>query len=226
MANSRNCRSPLLKEQQKSARWMRIDAHVAPFRRIADDLKRCPERTSAVSSPPESDSSPRNPHFSGSFSQLEPSQVFCDRREAAAENRERFRKGISVVLMVRYKTPVKKNHLPQGIVHAKSDMELKPLWLSKNSGLKESGRSHENLLTIPAGIKQKKNVDSIVRKIGGGNGTSIFKFCMAVCLANYTGGDDNIHGWGMDLKLGYLCTYIVKYLKYTVSTLSTLLIFA
>ncbi|KAK1283776.1 hypothetical protein QJS10_CPB21g00710 [Acorus calamus] len=66
--------------------------------------------------------------------------------------------------MVRYKTPVKKNHLPQGIVHAKSDMELKPLWLSKSSGLKESGRSHENLLAIPAGIKQKKNVDSIVRK--------------------------------------------------------------
>ncbi|KAK1304813.1 hypothetical protein QJS10_CPB11g00955 [Acorus calamus] len=67
-------------------------------------------------------------------------------------------------LMVRDKTPVKVDNLPQGIVHAESDMELKPLWLTKNSMSKDNGRNHQNLLAIPAGIKQKRNVDAIVRK--------------------------------------------------------------
>ncbi|KAK1325163.1 hypothetical protein QJS10_CPA01g02334 [Acorus calamus] len=87
-------------------------------------------------------------------------------------------------LMVRDKTPVKVDNLPQGIVHAESDMELKPLWLTKNSMSKDNGRSHQNLLAIPAGIKQKRNVDAIVRKFVAEQFTII--------LFHY---DGNVNGW-------------------------------
>ncbi|RZR77873.1 hypothetical protein BHM03_00003081, partial [Ensete ventricosum] len=47
----------------------------------------------------------------------------------------------------------------------------------------DNDQSHRNLLAMTVGIKQKLTVDAIVRK---------------VLLQN-----DLIHGWGMDMKLGY-----------------------
>ncbi|KAL6542841.1 hypothetical protein OROHE_010361 [Orobanche hederae] len=54
------------------------------------------------------------------------------------------------------------NSLPRGIVEAMSDLELKPLWSSSKP--KISVRRSYNLLAMPVGIKQKKNVNAIVEK--------------------------------------------------------------
>lgn len=72
-------------------------------------------------------------------------------------------------------------NLPHGIVHSRSDLELKPLWSSE---LKESVRYDRNLLAMPVGIKQKKNVDLVVRKFLPENFT--------VILFHY---DGNVNGW-------------------------------
>lgn len=63
-----------------------------------------------------------------------------------------------------YSTAIKVGYLPRGIVQPKSDMELKPLWVTKNSELKECESNHQNLIAIPVGIKQKMSVDAIVKK--------------------------------------------------------------
>ncbi|KAK7246574.1 hypothetical protein RIF29_41443 [Crotalaria pallida] len=54
--------------------------------------------------------------------------------------------------------------LPRGIVHANSDLELRPLWLRSSSRSKLSVHSNRNLLAVPVGIKQKHNVDVMVKK--------------------------------------------------------------
>ncbi|KAL1829738.1 hypothetical protein DCAR_0209105 [Daucus carota subsp. sativus] len=52
--------------------------------------------------------------------------------------------------------------LPRGIIHATSDLDLKPLWSTSRS--KANVSSPRYLLAIPAGIKQKNNVDNMVQK--------------------------------------------------------------
>lgn len=83
-----------------------------------------------------------------------------------------------------YMTTSRIGYLPRGIVHSNSDMELKPLWVTKNSGSKELDQSHQNLLAIPVGIKQKNNVAAIVSKFLPENFT--------VILFHY---DGNVDGW-------------------------------
>ncbi|XP_049345570.1 uncharacterized protein LOC125810092 isoform X2 [Solanum verrucosum] len=56
------------------------------------------------------------------------------------------------------------NSLPRGIIQASSDLELKPLWSTSNSKSKGSVSSSRNLLAMAVGIKQKKNVDTLVQK--------------------------------------------------------------
>lgn len=55
--------------------------------------------------------------------------------------------------------------LPRGIIQARSDLELKPLWSKRSSKSKVNVSSSHNLLAIPVGIKQKSNVDDIVQKV-------------------------------------------------------------
>lgn len=57
---------------------------------------------------------------------------------------------------------VKLDNLPLGIVHARSDLELKPLW--SRSRKKVDDATHRNLLAIAAGVNQKRNVDTVVKK--------------------------------------------------------------
>ncbi|XP_061355790.1 uncharacterized protein LOC133300287 [Gastrolobium bilobum] len=70
-------------------------------------------------------------------------------------------------------TSVKLKGLPQGIIHATSDFELRPLWLPSSSRSKDSVYSNRNLLAVPVGIKQKHNVDAMVQKFLTGNFTII-----------------------------------------------------
>ncbi|KAL6197481.1 hypothetical protein ACLB2K_033089 [Fragaria x ananassa] len=72
--------------------------------------------------------------------------------------------------------------LPRGIVQARSDLELRPLWLT-SSKLKVD-YSNRNLLAMPVGIKQKDNVDEIVQKFLPENFTII--------LFHY---DGDVKGW-------------------------------
>lgn len=74
--------------------------------------------------------------------------------------------------------------LPHGIIQAKSDLELRPLWSTSSSRSKVSDYSHRNLLAIPVGIEQKYNVDAIVQKFLPENFTII--------LFHY---DGNVDGW-------------------------------
>ncbi|XP_058083466.1 uncharacterized protein LOC131231194 isoform X2 [Magnolia sinica] len=92
--------------------------------------------------------------------------------------------GPFALLQESHETSVKVDHLPRGIVEASSDMELKPLWLTRGAKLKDSDQIHQNLLAIPAGIKQKQNVDAIVQKFFSENFT--------VILFHY---DGNVDGW-------------------------------
>lgn len=75
-------------------------------------------------------------------------------------------------------------YLPRGIVEANSDMELKPLWMARDAKSKESAQSHQNLLAIAVGVKQKQNVDAMVQKFLSENFT--------VILFHY---DGNVNGW-------------------------------
>ncbi|KAH9748513.1 hypothetical protein KPL70_005055 [Citrus sinensis] len=78
--------------------------------------------------------------------------------------------------------------LPRGIVQARSDLELRPLWSTSSSRKKFGVYSNRNLLAIPAGIKQKDNVDAIVRKFLPENFT--------VILFHY---DGDVNAWrGLD----------------------------
>ncbi|XP_052202506.1 uncharacterized protein LOC127808144 isoform X2 [Diospyros lotus] len=74
--------------------------------------------------------------------------------------------------------------LPRGIIHARTDLELKPLWSTSSSRSKVNVSSSHNLLAIPAGIKQKSNVDAIVKKFLSENFTII--------LFHY---DGKVDGW-------------------------------
>ncbi|KAL8468000.1 hypothetical protein ACS0TY_031301 [Phlomoides rotata] len=74
--------------------------------------------------------------------------------------------------------------LPRGIIEARSDLELKPLWTTSSTKKKVSVHSSNNLLAMPVGIKQKKNVDTIVQKFLSENFTII--------LFHY---DGNLDGW-------------------------------
>ncbi|XP_054802998.1 uncharacterized protein LOC129306415 isoform X2 [Prosopis cineraria] len=74
--------------------------------------------------------------------------------------------------------------LPQGIRQATSDLELRPLWSRSSSRSKVSDYSNRNLLAIPVGIKQKQNVNVMVRKFLRANFTII--------LFHY---DGNVNGW-------------------------------
>ncbi|TMW95571.1 uncharacterized protein [Solanum lycopersicum] len=76
--------------------------------------------------------------------------------------------------------------LPRGIIQARSDLELKPLWstTSSKSKAKASNSSSHNLLAVPVGIKQKSNVDALVQKFLSANFT--------VILFHY---DGNVDGW-------------------------------
>ncbi|KAE9595011.1 hypothetical protein Lalb_Chr18g0059861 [Lupinus albus] len=74
--------------------------------------------------------------------------------------------------------------LPRGIIHANSDLELRPLWLRSGSRSKLSVYSNRNLLAVPVGIKQKQNVDAMVKKFLPENFTII--------LFHY---DGNVNEW-------------------------------
>ncbi|XP_071714408.1 uncharacterized protein [Rutidosis leptorrhynchoides] len=87
--------------------------------------------------------------------------------------------------------------LPHGIVEAKSDLELKPLWSTSYSKLMANGSSSHNLLAMPVGLKQKRNVDTIVQKFLEDNFTII--------LFHY---DGNMDAW-WDLKWSKKAVHIV-----------------
>uniref|UniRef100_A0A1D1Y171 Riboflavin biosynthesis protein ribBA n=1 Tax=Anthurium amnicola TaxID=1678845 RepID=A0A1D1Y171_9ARAE len=72
--------------------------------------------------------------------------------------------------------------LPRGIVESTSDMELKPLWQRQTT--KHSSENVTALLAIAVGIKQKLNVDVIVRKF-------LLENC-SIILFHY---DGNVNGW-------------------------------
>ncbi|CAN6457669.1 unnamed protein product [Victoria cruziana] len=74
--------------------------------------------------------------------------------------------------------------LPHGIVQATSDLEVRPLWATKSFRLSENKDTNRSLLAMPVGIKQKKNVDTIVEKFLLQNFT--------VILFHY---DGNVNGW-------------------------------
>ncbi|KAF3777796.1 hypothetical protein EJ110_NYTH45072, partial [Nymphaea thermarum] len=74
--------------------------------------------------------------------------------------------------------------LPHGIVQATSDLELRPLWAARSFRLLENKDTNRSLLAMPVGIKQKKNVDTIVEKFLLQNFT--------VILFHY---DGNVNGW-------------------------------
>ncbi|KAK7319627.1 hypothetical protein RJT34_04350 [Clitoria ternatea] len=74
--------------------------------------------------------------------------------------------------------------LPRGIIQTTSDFQLRPLWSSSGSKSKVSVYSNCSLLALPVGIKQKRNVDSMVQKFLSANFTII--------LFHY---DANVNGW-------------------------------
>ncbi|XP_048138463.1 uncharacterized protein LOC115727890 isoform X2 [Rhodamnia argentea] len=70
--------------------------------------------------------------------------------------------------------------LPKGIVSSTSDLKLRPLWDSHDTKSSNS----TNLLAIPVGIRQKDNVDKIVKKFLSSD--------FIVMLFHY---DGNVDGW-------------------------------
>ncbi|KAL5579344.1 hypothetical protein UlMin_011786 [Ulmus minor] len=87
--------------------------------------------------------------------------------------------------------------LPRGIIHATSDLELRPLWSTSSSRSKANDYSNRNLLAVPVGIEQKDNVDATVRKFLPANFTII--------LFHY---DGNVDGW-WDLEWSNEAIHIV-----------------
>ncbi|KAJ0248147.1 Lysine ketoglutarate reductase trans-splicing-like protein [Hirschfeldia incana] len=63
--------------------------------------------------------------------------------------------------------------LPRGIIQPRTDLELKPLWSSSSLRSKGVEMANRNLLAIPVGIKQKGNVDAIVKKFLPANFTVV-----------------------------------------------------
>ncbi|KAG2320060.1 hypothetical protein Bca52824_013273 [Brassica carinata] len=87
--------------------------------------------------------------------------------------------------------------LPRGIIQPRSDLELKPLWSSSSLRSKGVEMANRNLLAIPVGIKQKGNVDAIVKKFLPANFT--------VVLFHY---DGNMDQW-WDLEWSSKAIHIV-----------------
>ncbi|WVY94890.1 hypothetical protein V8G54_033978 [Vigna mungo] len=81
-------------------------------------------------------------------------------------------------------TSEKLKGLPRGIIHADSDLELRPLWSRSGLRSKANVYSNRNLLAVPVGIKQKQNVDVMVQKFLRENFTII--------LFHY---DGTVDGW-------------------------------
>ncbi|XP_039034587.1 uncharacterized protein LOC120170791 isoform X2 [Hibiscus syriacus] len=73
--------------------------------------------------------------------------------------------------------------LPRGIMQGCSDLELRPLW-SSNSQSRVSVMTNKNLQAMPVGIKQKYNVDDVVKKFLAAN--------FSIILFHY---DGNVDGW-------------------------------
>ncbi|KAG6382458.1 hypothetical protein SASPL_157873 [Salvia splendens] len=91
------------------------------------------------------------------------------------------------------------NSLPHGIIEARSDLELKPLWTTSSHKSQRSIRESNNLLAMPVGIKQKKNVCTIVEKFLPENFT--------IVLFHY---DGNMDGWS-DLEWSKEAVHIVAH---------------
>ncbi|KAJ8534905.1 hypothetical protein K7X08_016633 [Anisodus acutangulus] len=89
------------------------------------------------------------------------------------------------------------NSLPRGIIHERSDLELKPLWSTSSSKSKATVSSSRNLLAMAVGIKQKSNVDALVRKFLSENFT--------IVLFHY---DGHVDGW-WDLEWCKEATHII-----------------
>ncbi|KAI8525444.1 hypothetical protein RHMOL_Rhmol13G0230700 [Rhododendron molle] len=87
--------------------------------------------------------------------------------------------------------------LPRGIIQATSDLELKPLWSTSDSKPKVNVPKSLNLLAIPVGIKQKRNIDAIVQKFLADRFT--------IMLLHY---DANVDGW-LDLEWSKKAIHIV-----------------
>ncbi|XP_013701193.1 uncharacterized protein LOC106405139 isoform X3 [Brassica napus] len=87
--------------------------------------------------------------------------------------------------------------LPRGIIEPRTDLELKPLWSSSSLRSKGVEMTNRNLLAIPVGIKQKSNVDAIVKKFLPANFT--------VVLFHY---DGNMDQW-LDLEWSSKAIHIV-----------------
>ncbi|XP_056848623.1 uncharacterized protein LOC108819664 [Raphanus sativus] len=87
--------------------------------------------------------------------------------------------------------------LPRGIIQPRSDLELKPLWSTSSLRSKGVEMTNRNLLAIPVGIKQKGNVDTIVKKFLPANFT--------VVLFHY---DGNMDQW-WDLEWSSKAIHIV-----------------
>ncbi|XP_078156941.1 uncharacterized protein LOC144552818 isoform X2 [Carex rostrata] len=79
----------------------------------------------------------------------------------------------------------KVGYLPDGILQPRSDLEMKSLWGTKTSQVKERNKGHRYLLAMPAGINQKRSVNSIVSKFISENFT--------VILFHYDGNVDDWH---------------------------------
>ncbi|KAI9121513.1 hypothetical protein K1719_008546 [Acacia pycnantha] len=89
--------------------------------------------------------------------------------------------------------------LPQGIIQATSDLELRPLWSRSSSRSKVSDYSNRNLLAIPVGIKQKQNVNVMVRMFLRAN--------FSIVLFHY---DGNVNGW-WDLEWSSKAIHLVAH---------------
>lgn len=87
--------------------------------------------------------------------------------------------------------------LPRGILQPRSDLELKPLWSSNSLRAKGVEMTNRNLLAVPVGIKQKGNVDAMVKKFLPANFT--------VVLFHY---DGNMDKW-WDLEWSSKAIHIV-----------------
>ncbi|KAL3678707.1 hypothetical protein R1sor_021663 [Riccia sorocarpa] len=83
--------------------------------------------------------------------------------------------------------------LPQGIVEATTDLELRHLWKRKA----KEPVGPQNLLAMAVGLKQKKTVDKIIQKFPAENFTFM--------LFHY---DGKVDGW-MDLKWGPQAIHVI-----------------
>ncbi|KZV57576.1 hypothetical protein F511_03036 [Dorcoceras hygrometricum] len=91
------------------------------------------------------------------------------------------------------------NGLPRGIIESRSDLELKSLWRTRSFKSKVNITNCHNLLAMAVGVRQKENVNTIVRKFLSKNFTII--------LFHY---DGNLDGW-WDLEWSREAIHIVAH---------------